>query len=490
MPSYQFSAPSIYRQRLPPTPPEDRMPNYTNTTMGNMPYQHNTYQDPMAHRRQDDRGFDYSGRFNHVNQQHQTMPPAMMYPQPSYYNPGAAVPPNASSNTAFYRPMLGPILPPIRGYEPSHHVDQSRSHGQPLRERQDPRPQEKREEKPVGGVSATLDYEMEVMTDFVTETSQAMYAFLKNPVICLADIDIAGSISLNGPTPPGFRKWVHQVLSATRLPSSTIVLAFDYLSEHMRNIQSPHAAEAGEMELQRLLTTALILGSKFLDDNTFINKSWAEVSGIEVEILNYMEREWLKEISFGLHRDPNTPHGFESFRARWKHFEMTRSSQNMHSKQAAINSNAGQVWMPRHLCSPPNTGDFSPRGIYGNNGPATSYPTPAFSNYVPYGSRSTNTSPPSAPYTSPTTPEYHGHQTAWGSLNGNLNYRMPVTSYQTSQTLPAVSRPATHAPPFMPMAFPAAPVYASGHGPECFCVQCNRQYMMVPHFGLPQSVAG
>jgi hypothetical protein len=472
------------------------MPNYANTGMGNMQYQHNGYQDSMALRRQDDRGFDYSGRFTHPHQQqqHQTMPPAMMYPQPSYYNAGPAAPQNAPQNTGFYRPMLGPILPPIRGYESAQHLDRSHSHAQAPRERQENRQQEKRDEKPVGGVSAKLDYEMEDMTDFVAETSQAMYAFLTNPVICLADIDFAGSISLNGATPPGFRKWVSQVLSATRLPSSTILLAFDYLSEHMRNIQSPHPVEAGEMELHRLLTTALILGSKFLDDNTFINKSWAEVSGIEVEILNYMEREWLKEISFGLHRDPNTQHGFQSFLARWKHFEMNRSAQNMRSKQQpAMNTNApGQVWMPRHMCSPPNTGDFSPRGIYGANGPATSYPTPVFSDYAPsYGTRSANTSPPSAPYTGPTTPEYHGQHATWGSLNGNLNYsRMATTTYAATQNMSAISRPATHAPPFVPMAFSAAPVYSSGHGPECFCVPCNRQYMMVPHFGLPQSVAG
>lgn len=298
------------------------------------------------------------------------------------------------------------------------------------------------------------------------------------------------SIALNGVAPLGLRKWVHQVLSATRLPSSTILLAFDYLSEHMRNIQSPYAVEAGEDELQRLLTTALILGSKFLDDNTFINKSWAEVSNIDVNTLNWMELEWLKEINFRLHRDPDSHHGFQYFLARWKHFEASRSVQQMQTKQASLNAN-GQVWMPRYLCSPQSTTSFSPQIVYSPNVATTSYPTPAFSNYAPYDSRSANTSPPSAPYSGPTTPEYHGPQSSWGSLNGNFTHqRMPATTCQPTQPSSTISRSATQAPPFVPMAFSAAPVYSGNHGPECFCVPCNRQFMMVPHFGLPQSVAG
>jgi hypothetical protein len=42
----------------------------------------------------------------------------------------------------------------------------------------------------------------------------------------------------------------------------------------------------------------------------------------------------------------------------------------------------------------------------------------------------------------------------------------------------------------MSLTYPPAPIYATSHGSECFCNACNRQYMMVPHFGMPQPVIG
>ena len=63
-----------------------------------------------------------------------------------------------------------------------------------------------------------------------------------------------------------------------------------------------------DTHLFRLLTIAVVLGSKFLDDNTFINRSWSEVSGIQVHELNELELEWLLAIKFKLHRDPAEQH--------------------------------------------------------------------------------------------------------------------------------------------------------------------------------------
>jgi hypothetical protein len=471
MPSYAYSAPSQYR--LPPTPPEDGLPNYT-TAIGAMPFQPTAYPPGMGVRRQD----DLYDPYGHVAAHHQQVSQAMAFQQPTYYNAGASVPPSAPS-TGYYRPMLGPILPPIRSYEQSHPaVDQGhRSNVQSSREHIDRSRAEPKEEKPVGGVSAKLDYEMDDMTDFVAETSQAI-------------------ITPNRPTPAGFRKWVHQVLSATRLPSSTILLAFDYLAEHMRNIQTPYPVEQSESELHRLLTTALILGSKFLDDNTFINKSWAEVSGIDVATLNYMERSWLGEIKFHLHRDPCSPHGFQSFFARWKHFEMERiAARNSRVKPTAINTNLPSQASAHQLYSPasmPGYGQLSPRDAYLSKVPQSAYPTPSYRGYNHFNvSRSTNTSPPSMPHTSPQTPEYYSHQANWRSLNAGFGYdRVPTTSYPgPGQSAQAIAPPQTQG--FMTMGYPApAPLYANSHGPECFCFTCNRRYMMAPHFGQAQLVVG
>jgi hypothetical protein len=50
----------------------------------------------------------------------------------------------------------------------------------------------------------------------------------------------------------------------------------------------------------RLLTVALMLGNKFLDDNTYTNKTWADVSGISVNEIHVMEVEFLSNMRYTL----------------------------------------------------------------------------------------------------------------------------------------------------------------------------------------------
>jgi hypothetical protein len=67
-----------------------------------------------------------------------------------------------------------------------------------------------------------------------------------------------------------------------------------------------------------MLTVALLLGSKFLDDNTFQNKSWAEVSNIPVSELNSMELDWLFAFDWKIHeRIHDQQDGFASWLSHW-----------------------------------------------------------------------------------------------------------------------------------------------------------------------------
>lgn len=100
-------------------------------------------------------------------------------PQTSYQYPQSAYPtanglPPISN---YYEPIGAPILPPLRiqdnvsfsdDYQRRLHQEQQTA---AAREQQWPAA---KEEKPTGGVSAKLDYEMERMTDFVTEATQSM----------------------------------------------------------------------------------------------------------------------------------------------------------------------------------------------------------------------------------------------------------------------------------------------------------------------------
>ncbi|KAH6880608.1 hypothetical protein BKA70DRAFT_187966 [Coprinopsis sp. MPI-PUGE-AT-0042] len=49
-----------------------------------------------------------------------------------------------------------------------------------------------------------------------------------------------------------------------------------------------------------------MMANKFLDDNTYTNKTWSEVSGIELEEINRMEREFLMGVDFNLYVDKPT----------------------------------------------------------------------------------------------------------------------------------------------------------------------------------------
>ncbi|KAG0256645.1 hypothetical protein BGZ95_005444 [Linnemannia exigua] len=89
----------------------------------------------------------------------------------------------------------------------------------------------------------------------------------------------------------------HQVLSATQLSSSVILLSLKYIQKLLKNNPSIHGQQGSEF---RLFTVSLMLANKFLDDNTFTNKTWSDVTGINVKEINVMEMEFLNQVQFSL----------------------------------------------------------------------------------------------------------------------------------------------------------------------------------------------
>lgn len=49
-----------------------------------------------------------------------------------------------------------------------------------------------------------------------------------------------------------------------------------------------------------MLTCLIFIANKFLDDNTFTNKTWSDVSGMKVHDLNIMEAEFLEALDYNL----------------------------------------------------------------------------------------------------------------------------------------------------------------------------------------------
>ncbi|KAL7935882.1 hypothetical protein V8C35DRAFT_263800 [Trichoderma chlorosporum] len=94
-----------------------------------------------------------------------------------------------------------------------------------------------------------------------------------------------------------FRKWVYNVLSTTQVTQNVILLALLFIYRLKLSTPQIKGREGSEY---RLLTVALMLGNKFLDDNTYTNKTWAEVSCFTVGEIHVMEVEFLSNMRYNL----------------------------------------------------------------------------------------------------------------------------------------------------------------------------------------------
>ncbi|KAL7625962.1 hypothetical protein AAE478_002731 [Parahypoxylon ruwenzoriense] len=96
---------------------------------------------------------------------------------------------------------------------------------------------------------------------------------------------------------PAYKQWVNKVLSTTQVTQNVVLLALLFVYRLKKANPKVHGNPGSEY---RLLTVALMLGNKFLDDNTYTNKTWAEVSYISVKEIHVMEVEFLSNMRYGL----------------------------------------------------------------------------------------------------------------------------------------------------------------------------------------------
>ncbi|EDN02211.1 conserved hypothetical protein [Histoplasma mississippiense (nom. inval.)] len=357
---------------------------------------------------------------------------------------------------SMYGTLNPSILPPIRSstkLPPMENVIPPQYRRQENLFHQDSRPNE---DKPTGGVAAHLDYEMDQMSDFVAEMAQGMYALYISKIV-LADIDFARSVYPGTTVPPQFRKYVSQILSSTRLPSSTILLGLYYLACRMRMLSAADIYKSGSSQVYRMLTTALLLGSKFLDDNTFQNRSWAEVSNIPVAELNAMELEWLFGFDWNIHnRIHNKEDGFMSWKAHWDTWRVKADARanESRSKLTPIDTNIQRqhASQQKALLSP--DGPIPPQ--YQRGG--------AWLN-----SNTSDYSPSSAPHSGPNTPDYFC-PAPWAYNNPPPPYsRGWVVPQKYIPPAPRSQPPSYHHTPSYTHAF--SPVAWTGHRSSFFGIQ-------------------
>lgn len=495
------------RQQHPLTPPEYQTP-YTAPGYNAMSYQHGSFATLPAPSFKPDAAYEYADRRGH-GLAYQPSLPSLVYPQASAYtNPNVS----AAQSSHYYGSKMATILPPLVSSHPPTYEQAvaaeaafGRRHHMAA---QDQQPQAKAE-KAVGGVALKLDYEMDIMTNYVAEMAHGMYALFTSS-LRIAEIDLMRSIQPRTQrVDPAFRKWVNQVLCATRLPMATILLSLSYLQIRLTQLSATERYDAPDQR-QRLLTVALILGSKFCDDNTFINRSWSEVSGIEVKILNLMEIRWFEAMDHRLHRDPREASGFNAWHTNWLEYEASeksrRSSANL--KLSPLDTNVVYNKAPRasSLTSALASADHAYNASSQNQYESMQYDTPTYTPYDTtwYPRSATDHSPASAPHTGPTTPEYYSNTStapaAW--YGGNEGYsRRTMFGIPSSQT--TIAHPAQAPYPIPPhyagyaaghqlpqLSMP----YMNGHPLGCACYQCAKSptnYYLTHHpFGQAMPVAG
>lgn len=414
-------------------------------------------------------------------------PPAPMLYQPpmQYSNMPVAAPGMPRAN---FGPVGQQSLPPI--------ADLS-GHG--ARQQDQRRQAPAKQDKVVGGVAQELDYEMDQMTDYVAEMAQEMYDLHSNPHICMSDIDVTRSIMPRSQVTPQFRKFVSGILSSTRLPSSTILLGLNYLSKRMSMLNNPTPYKTSDGQVWRMLTIALLLGSKFLDDNTFQNRSWSEVSGISVQELNTMESQWLLAISWNLHVNFETDSDFQCWLASWASWK----EQKNRERSAVLDRLAPLSLIDTDISRQRSQvrKDYSPSHYpaYGqsrNQRSPTSYQSQSRYDAPSWARPASELSPPSAPESGPNTPDwmllpgsglppdnwYNGIPSGYGSL---YNRRTPQASTHVSYAPPASNAYgyASHSQ-YNPNIW--------GHSANCGCSHCSynsEPYFMSHNYGQ-QTVAG
>lgn len=295
--------------------------------------------------------------------------------------------------------IAAPVLPPISAPEQQANFKREHTREAPA--------QNPKQEKSAGGVAAELDYDMDMMVDFVAQMTTGMWA----PFVAKHDLSSADLVRMVQPSginvEKKFRSYVQSVLTSTRLPAATLLLALHYLSDRIKRRSGrgdfPHRYSNN---LVHHLTVALMLASKFLDDNTFQNRSWAEVSHLPVHELNAREMDWLHDIRWHLHVDWEDANGVRVWFAKWDEYNILRAAQKneLNLDQLKLSPISAD-----HRNPPPASMSPAIRDSYYQGSVQSQYRLPAPDIQWP---QIRSLSPPSAGPTKASTPEYYNSANA------------------------------------------------------------------------------
>ncbi|KAL9598818.1 MAG: hypothetical protein Q9219_004237 [cf. Caloplaca sp. 3 TL-2023] len=189
----------------------------------------------------------------------------------------------------------------------------------------------------------------------------------------------------------GFRKWVVSILSTTQVSQNVILLALMFIYR----LKKLNPGVKGKLGSEfRLFTVALMLGNKceswkiqmwmqqltvlVLDDNTYTNKTWAEVSGISVQDIHIMEVEFLSNMRYTLYASETEWKAWHVKLGKfWKYFEAGLKTPVEVSPRVLKPPAPSPGRLP-NLPSPPLSTHTSPpyTASHSFNGDTSAYPYP------------------------------------------------------------------------------------------------------------------
>ncbi|KAJ1810277.1 hypothetical protein LPJ56_000016 [Coemansia sp. RSA 2599] len=95
-----------------------------------------------------------------------------------------------------------------------------------------------------------------------------------------------------------FQVFCYELLRSTQIAVPIVMLTLLYVNKFKQRFPGLHGGSGSEY---RMFVVALMLASKYLEDNTFTTQTWSEVSHLPAKELTIMQREFLMALDHRLH---------------------------------------------------------------------------------------------------------------------------------------------------------------------------------------------
>ncbi|KAF8920663.1 hypothetical protein CPB85DRAFT_1428724 [Mucidula mucida] len=174
----------------------------------------------------------------------------------------------------------------------------------------------------------TIDWREARSARFIAEKTCEMICYLWFATPSLDSTMSSPQHNRSRPTPlqlvatSSFVYFMQKLLETTQVSHSVIVLSLHYIwrlkdrndriwRERVASASDSDSENARDSEAQpgsefRIAVAGMMMANKFLDDNTYTNRTWSDVSGISLTEINRMEREFLLGVDFNLYVDKRT----------------------------------------------------------------------------------------------------------------------------------------------------------------------------------------